>query len=84
MLELSGHDILTSCLIPIGNMLGCLFSDQFLLSKEGVTQGDPLSMMMYGAAILPLIQSLENPYQWIQNWYANDSSCIGKLSSVRQ
>ena len=28
-----------------------------LLSKEGVTQGDPLSMMLYAVAVLPLIHS---------------------------
>jgi len=59
-------------------------SDQVLLSKEGVTQGDPLLMMMHAVAVLPLICSLEDSHQWIQDWYADDSSCIGKLSSVRQ
>ena len=32
----------------------------------------------------PLICSLNDPQQWIQNWYADDSSCIRVLSSVRQ
>jgi len=41
-------------------------------------------MMMYAVAVLPLIRSLEDSHQWIQNWYADDSSCIGELSSVRQ
>ena len=35
-------------------------SDHFLLSKEGVTQGDLLSMMLYAVAVLPLIRSLED------------------------
>ena len=59
-------------------------SDQFLLSKEGVTQGDPLSMMLYAVAVLPLIRSLEDSCEWVQNWYADDSSCVGELSSVRR
>jgi len=59
-------------------------SDQILLSKKGVTQGDLLLMMMHAVAVLPLICSLEDSHQWIQNWYADDSSCIGELSSVRR
>ena len=35
-------------------------------------------------AILPLIHSLENSHQWIQNWYADESSCVGELLSVRK
>ena len=59
-------------------------SDHFLLSKERVTQGDPLSMMLYAVAVLPLIHSLEDSCDWVQNWYADDSSCVGELSSVRR
>ena len=40
--------------------------------------------MMYAVALLPLIRSLEDSHRWIQNWYADDSSCIGELSSVRR
>ena len=54
-----------------------------LLSKEGVTQGDPLSMMLYAVAVLPLIHSLRAPGKWIQNWYADDSSCVADLPSLR-
>ena len=54
-----------------------------LLSKEGVTQGDPLSMMLYAVAVLPLIRSLRAPGRWTQNWYADDSSCIADLGSLR-
>jgi len=38
-------------------------SDQVLLSKEGVTQGVLLSMMMYAVVVLPLIRSLEDSHQ---------------------
>ena len=33
-------------------------SEQVLYSKESVTQGEPLSMLMYAVAVLPLIRSL--------------------------
>jgi len=36
-------------------------STTLLYSKEGVTQGDQLSMFMYAVGTLPLIQSLHNP-----------------------
>ena len=57
-------------------------SSDYLLSKEGVTQGDPLSMMLYAVAILPLIRTLKNPKRWIQNWYADDSACVATLPSL--
>ena len=57
-------------------------SSDYLLSKEGVTQGDPLSMMLYAVAILPLIHSLKNPKSWIQNWYADNSACIATQPSL--
>ena len=44
---------------------------KFIYSKEGVAQGDPLSMLMYAAALMPLIQSLSTP-ACNQNWYADD------------
>ena len=49
---------------------------EFLFSKEGVGQGDPLSMLMYAAAVMPLIKSLSRPSTWVQNWYADDSSWL--------
>ena len=57
-------------------------SSDYLLSKEGVTQGDPLSMMLYAVAILPLIRALKNPKGWIQNCYADDSACVATLPSL--
>ena len=50
-----------------------------LYSKEGVGQSDPLSMLMYTVALMPLIKSFSNLTTWIQNWYADDSSCTAKL-----
>ena len=39
-------------------------SDQVLLSKEGVTHGDPLLMMMYAVSLPLLSCSLEDSHQW--------------------
>ena len=39
-------------------------TDEFLYSKEGVTQGDPLSMFLYAVGTLPLIGSLKRPSLW--------------------
>ena len=54
-----------------------------MYSKEGVTQGDPLSMFMYAIGTLPLIRSLHDPGRWTQLWYADDASAGGTLSELR-
>ena len=56
-------------------------SNEYLFSREGVTQGDPLSMLFYAVAILPLIESLSDGT--IQSWYADDSSCVANLKDLR-
>ena len=58
-------------------------SSTYLYTKEGVTQGDPLSMLMYTIRTLPLIRSLNDPGQWTQLWYADDASCNGTLPELR-
>ena len=53
----------------------------FLLSKEGVTQGDPLSMVLYGLALLPLCDTLRRyDREVLQPWYADDAAMHGKAS----
>ena len=59
-------------------------SSESILSKEGVSQGDPLSMLMYAAALTPLIASLTDPTNWFQCWYADDSACAVKLPKLRE
>ena len=52
-------------------------SGHFLHSKEGVTQGDPLSMIAYGIGVLPLplILELREAHPRVtQLWYADDAS----------
>ena len=58
-------------------------SEHIFYSKVGVTQGDPLSMLFYAVAVLPLIQSLKQLSKWHQSWYADDSACTGKQQLVR-
>ena len=55
---------------------------EFLYSKEGITQGDPLSMFVYAVATLPLIRMLSDTAKWIQMWYADDTSAGGLLSDL--
>ena len=54
-------------------------ASEFVLSKEGVTQGDPLSMLMYAITVLPLTQALVDRDKWDQNWYADNSVCSARL-----
>ena len=51
-------------------------------SKEGVTQGDPLSMFLYAIGTLPLIHSLKSQMV-TQVWYADDASAGGTLRELR-
>jgi hypothetical protein len=53
-----------------------------LLSREGVTQGDPLSMFLYSIAILPLIRKCRSVDKWRQCWYADDSSAVARLENL--
>ena len=54
-----------------------------LLSREGTTQGDPPAMAMYGIAVFPLIERVENE-QKLKRWYADDGSVSGKLEDLRR
>ena len=47
-------------------------SKECIYSKEGVTQGDPLSMFFYAVMVLPLIRSLASKSNFVQCWYADD------------
>ena len=58
-------------------------SDECLFSKEGVTQGDHLSMLIYAVALLLLVKSLKAKENRLQTWYADDSACIGNIKEVR-
>ena len=57
-------------------------SDEFLYSRDGVIQGDPLSMLLYAIGLLPLIRSLDD-LKRVQSWYADDSACVAQLSDLQ-
>ena len=60
-----------------------LFIDgESILSKEGVTQGDPLAMAMYAVAVTPLIYRLTEE-KLKQVWFADDASAAGKLAGLK-
>lgn len=48
-------------------------------SKEGVTQGDPLSMVLYGTVLVPLAEELqEGDTAVLSPFYPNDAVFEGK------
>jgi hypothetical protein len=54
-----------------------------LSSDEGVTQGDPLAMVLYGLALVPLARRLRQAApDVVQPWYADDFSMVGKSKAV--
>ena len=56
-----------------------------LASKEGVTQGDPLSMVLYGLALTPLAESLlAGEPRLMQAWYADDCALYGPVSAINR
>ena len=57
-------------------------SEELLYSREGVTQGDPLSMWLYAVAMMPLVNSLCCREQYQQSWYADGTACAGPLKSI--
>ena len=57
----------------------------FLHSKEGVTQVDPLAIIAYVLGILPLIGDLRTTYPSVtQSCYADDNEAGGTLAGIQQ
>ena len=58
-------------------------SGHFLYSKEGVTQGDPLTIIAYGIGVLPLIRELWETHPHVkQLWYADEAGAGGKFTHI--
>ena len=56
-----------------------------LLSQEGTTQGDPLSMPFYALATRPLIDLLSKSSPELrQVWYADDATASGSLADLKK
>ena len=54
----------------------------YIMSEEGVTQGDNLAMAMYAISTKPLISHLADG-RATQIWFADDSSAAGKLEDLK-
>ena len=71
---------LTTCVINLYRGNAELFVDgETILSTEGTTQGDPLSMAIYALATLPLIDHVKQA-NLVQTWFADDA-CAGSILS---
>ena len=58
-------------------------SGHFLHSKEGVTQGEPLTMIAHVIGVLPLIRELRGAHpQVTQPCYADDAVAGGKFHQI--
>jgi len=53
------------------------------LSEEGVTQGNPLAMILYGLALIPLVEQLQKAFpDVILPFYADDAGMSGQVSCI--
>ena len=72
--------MLTNCYHPHASLF---VGGQELLSVEGTTQGDPLSMAMLSLASITLTNAIQTK-ESTQVWFADDSNAAGSLLAVRQ
>ena len=55
----------------------------FMHSREGVMQGEPLTMISYGIGILPLIKNLKQETPDVtQPWYTDNSGALGTFARL--
>jgi hypothetical protein len=52
-------------------------------SREGITQGDPLSMVLYGLALTPIIKAIHRHAPGtVTPWYADNGAIAGTLPKI--
>ena len=59
-----------------------VIKSQVIKSQEATTLGDPLAMTMYGVAVLPPIDMVEDQ-NLTNNWYADEGNVAGSLERQR-
>ena len=57
---------------------------EVILSEEGTTQGEPLAMVMYAIATIPLIHQLSEAAPVKQMWFADDATAGGQIQQLKQ
>ena len=57
--------------------------DEVIFSKEGTTQGDPLGMVFFSLASVPLIRAVAVETT-TQIWFADDAAAGGRLQLLRE
>ena len=76
-----------SLAVPVINMYRSdaeLFvGEETIFSREGTTQGDPLSMAVYALSTLPLISKISQP-NLTQTWFADDAGGGASLQVLHQ
>ena len=56
-----------------------------IFSKEGVTQGDPLSMVVYGIGMIPLTLQLKREIlDCFQPWYDEDAAAGENFDKIEE
>ena len=77
---------LATCVINTYRQLAHLFitGGEELISAEGTTQGDPLSMSLYAISLQTLITRLHVSSAAKQCWFADDATGSGSLQDVRK
>ena len=56
-----------------------------LHSREDVTQGYPLAMVVYDIGVLPLIKSLKSAYHGVTNpWYVDNYGSLGGFDNLER